>query len=280
MTKLISGARLISAVTEQTFIMDGDPRSVENVKYDFHMGSRLLKAALGQPVEYSEVPPDKRFVDPGEVVFVLTKERLCLPSNIIATLTPKRKLAHGGIIILGGLAVDPLYRGVLLVGLYNFSSTPFPLMPGKKLIGAMFYELDPEDVHEDTPTPKEINDFPDELVALIRNYHPIELNSLGDRVAEISRELNNLRSELISDKEWREEFKSSLDQHNNQLGLLIKGLEDERDVRQTADDKLRDKLESMSNMFFGLRLGWAIVAAFALALLGAAVGPIVTEWLK
>ncbi len=146
MPSLMSGSRLKEAIQNNTFIHDGDPLSVEAVKYDFHMGSMVLKAEYGQPINIEEIPQNKRFVYPGEVAFVLTRERLELPGNMIATLTPKRKLAHDGIIVLGGLTVDPKYRGVLLIGLYNFSSTPFPLRPGKKLIGAVFYELGQDEV--------------------------------------------------------------------------------------------------------------------------------------
>ena len=66
------------------------------------------------------IPEVDRFVEPGEVVFVLTEERLDLPRNMIAVLSQKRKLFNQGIQVLGGFCIDPLYRGKLLVGLYNF----------------------------------------------------------------------------------------------------------------------------------------------------------------
>jgi dCTP deaminase len=146
MPRLITGERLKQAVEGGTFIINGDPSGVEAVKYDFHMGSSVLKALYGQPKDIDKIPEEERWVDPGEAVFLLTREKLDLPANMIAILTPKRKLAHSGIMMLGGLAVDPCYKGHLLLGLYNFSSTKYPLRPGAKLIAAVFYELDGPEV--------------------------------------------------------------------------------------------------------------------------------------
>ena len=269
MATLIGGEQLRLAVADQSFIKNGQPESVEAVKYDFRMGTRVLKAAYGQPVELGEIPQEKRFVDPGEAVFVLTQERLELPEDMVATLTPKRKLAHSGILVLGGFAIDPLYKGVLLLGLYNFSSTPFALRPGKKIIGALFYKVENEEYAGGSPIPQEISDFPDELVSLIRNYKPVELNGLGDVVQSLRRDLHILRDEVTSDKSWRDDFKSSIQQHNNQLGQLIDSLKEERNNRVREDEKLRDKLDSMSNMFVGIRWAWLALGALVMAVIGA-----------
>jgi dUTPase len=67
--------------------------------------------------------------------------------------------------------IDPLYRGNLLVGLYNFSSTRRPLQAGKKLVAVVFYRLLPTETAEFV-RPEEIDDFPDALVRVMRNYTP------------------------------------------------------------------------------------------------------------
>lgn len=45
----------------------------------------------------------KAVVEPGEVVFVLSRERLVLPPNVYAQLSPKRSLAQDGIELMGGI---------------------------------------------------------------------------------------------------------------------------------------------------------------------------------
>jgi len=203
-TTLVTGDRLRKAVEHGTFIKGGDVSSVEGVKYDLRMGSRVLKAAYSQPINMDELPAIERSamsVDPGEAVFVLTQKHLDLPANSIAILSPKRRLAHGGIIVLGGLSVDPLYNGPLWIGLYNFSSTPFPLHAGRKIIAAMFYELSGSELADfSVPDAAGTGDFPDELITLIKNYKPIELKSLADSLASTQKRLDDLTNELRDDR--------------------------------------------------------------------------------
>lgn len=185
------------------------------------------------------------------------------------SLIPKRKLAHSGIHVLGGLAVDPLYQGVLVVGLHNFSSTRFPLQPNKKLIAAMFYKLSDAEIDREARTPEEITDFPDELIALIRSYKPVEINGLGDRVADLSKELAALKLEILSDKDWREDFKRSLAEQHSQVKDLLNALNMEQANRKEEDEKIKSKLENMAKSFFALGLAKSAVVCIILILLGA-----------
>jgi hypothetical protein len=163
---------------------------------------------------------------------------------MIAVLSPKRKLSHQGIQILGGFCIDPLYRGRLLVGLYNFSSTRFPLIPHKKLVAAMFYELEAQELG-DFPTPESpVEDFPDELVRLIQSYKPIAPQGLQEALNETRRELAELKTEITSGREWQREFRSSLQAHSTQIEKLLEGLREEKDNRVAAqrdfDNRLKD----------------------------------------
>jgi deoxycytidine triphosphate deaminase len=86
--KLITGERLGKAITSDGFIKDGSPTCVEGAKYDFRMSPLILKASFGSPVNIDKLPEDQRAgvkVEPGEVVFVRTIEKLELPNNIIAS---------------------------------------------------------------------------------------------------------------------------------------------------------------------------------------------------
>src|SRR5713226_4940193 len=172
----ITGEHLLRAVETQTFIKNGIPACAEGIKYDFRMGSQVLKAKFGRPMDIDKIDEGLKpemAIEPGEVVFVLTEESLELPDNIMAHLMPKRKLSHEGILVLGGFCVDPLYSGKLLIGLYNFSSSRWVLDPGKKLIAAVFYELQ-ESERGAFPKPDiSVTDFPGELVRLISSYQPI-----------------------------------------------------------------------------------------------------------
>jgi hypothetical protein len=75
----------------------------------------------------------------------------------------------------------------------------------------MFYELDADEADQfEEPETTEIDDFPDELVALINQYRPVELKGLQDDLLETKRELRALKTDIATDKTWRDDFKRDL----------------------------------------------------------------------
>src|SRR5712692_596472 len=101
----ITGDHLRRAVETQTFIKNGLAENAEGIKYDFRMGSQVLKAKFGRSMDMAKMSEEQKaemVIESGEVVFVLTEESLELPDNIMAHLMPKRKLSHEGILVLGG----------------------------------------------------------------------------------------------------------------------------------------------------------------------------------
>jgi deoxycytidine triphosphate deaminase len=281
MASLITGERLQKAVEGGTFIKNGLLKSVEGAKYDFRMSPIVLKSSFVTPVNIERLPEDKRaqaVVEPGEVVFVKTMELLDLPNSMIATLSPKRKLSHLGIIALGGFAVDPKYKGPLYIGLYNFSSTAFPLIPGRKLIAAMFYNLGIDELTEfpDLQPISDQDEFPDDLISLIRNYKPVELKGLTEAVFHLQGQFNTLQDEVRDDRTWKKEFRDAQDQQTKQIDKLLEGLQDEKAIRKEEDFALRSKLEGMSNLFVGTKLIWRItwtIAAIIIGILAGYYGP-------
>lgn len=283
MAKVVTGDALKRAVESQSFIKGGNLSCAEGLKYDFRLGTRILKASLSQPVDMNSLPEVERgamAVDPGEVLFVLTEERVELPSNMMAQLSPKRKLSHEGILVLGGLCINPLYRGKLLVGLYNFSSTRFPLRPGKKLIAAVFYELIEEEIGQFEPIETSIEDFPDELVRLIQNYRPVVLQTLQESLSETQRQLTALRNEITSGLDWQKQFQSSLDRHDGQIDKLLRGLGDEKDNRKEAERDFREQISAIQSRTWKLaaQLG-AIIGGIAMVV-GSVVAALVAHFMK
>ncbi|HEX3664377.1 MAG TPA: hypothetical protein VHU23_03990 [Rhizomicrobium sp.] len=280
MPTLVTEARLRAAIKDGTYLSGGDPAAVEGIKYDFHTGQRILKAAYRKPIDLDSLPTAERnqlFIAPGEIVFVLTKERLNLPSNLMALLSPKRKLSHSGILVFGGQAIDPRYSGPLWFGMYNFSSTPFPLEADRKVIAATFYELEGDEV-ADFPVPEacKIDDFPPELVALVNQYKPVEVKGIQDELERLKHDFQALKLDITTDKTWRDTFKGDLvelklavAETNKSINRLGENLDKETQLRAAEDKAIDTRLTSMSNMFFGLNLVRTIIAALLLVGLGA-----------
>ena len=146
MSKVITEKEIKNWIESGTNIQEGSLDCAEGIKYDFRLGSKFLKAYFGRVMDYetdlkSAEDIRRAVVEPGEVVFVLSRERLVLPRNVYAQLSPKRSLSQDGIELMGGLTIDPGYEGYLVFGLRNVAGTPYPLAPGTKIVGANFFEL-------------------------------------------------------------------------------------------------------------------------------------------
>lgn len=282
MAHLITGERLRQAVQNETFIKGGDPYCAEGVKYDFRLSSHILKASFKRPVDaqkLSETEKKELVIEPGEMVFALTEERLALPADMIAELSPKRKMSHAGVLVIGGFCIDPLYEGPLLVGLYNFSSTPFLLVPSKKVIAATFYQLD-ESERNDFPRPERFEGFPEDLLQVMQKYQPTSVPTLAEAVAKLRTELEGLRTEIQSHDQWYRRFEESLERHDKQIGELITSLTAEKDTRRAGEDKLTEALHKIEGTLSWLRgAAWVVSIIISVAVV-AIVIPLILPWLS
>lgn len=255
MSGILSEKELKLAVENNSFIKNGDIANCEGLKYDFRVSNRVLRADFSRPLEFKTAnanEQEKLVIEPGEVAFVMTEETLDLPNNIFCQLSSKRKLSHGGIIILGGFTVDPNYKGKLIFGLYNISSRKYPIIPGKKLVAGIFYQLESTEISEKPLVPEAINDFPDDLLAMIKEYKPLvdsSIAALSDNMNSMKDEIRNLKERLDEDKKWSDEFKRGLTENNaqikalgEQISTLTENLQLEADERKKETSSLREKL--------------------------------------
>lgn len=240
---MVTGEALRDAVKRQSFIKGGDPDSVEGVKYDFRLGTQILMAG-GSPIDttqLSAIERSKLSIGPGEVVFALSEETLDLPANMFAQLSPKRKISHAGVLTIGGFCVDPGYKGYLLLGLYNFSSTPFKLMPGKKVVAATFHELEERDGKLTGKVPESLMEFPLDLIQTMEKYKPEGSGTFNEAIKALKADLESLRADVNK----HDRFEEVLTRHDTQIEKLLSGLTVEADARKSGDDKLSKTVESM-----------------------------------
>jgi len=248
MATLLGNPELKIAVSSSGFIKNGNQDNIDGLKYDFSLSSRILKAKFKQPIDISALPETRKVdlvIEPGEVVFVLTQEILALPDDIMAVLIPKRKLSHDGIMILGGLSVDPLYDGRLLIGLYNLSSSAYPIIPGRKLIAAQFYRLSENEKLDISKPQVRITDFPDDLIRLMQNYRPVSSEALMNSVSTLESKFDNLLQEFRSKDDWFNKLQDSMDKQEKTVDKILEGLEKEVSDRRSSDLEVERKVEGM-----------------------------------
>ena len=181
-----------------------------------------LTLESGRPRDIDQ-SKENAVIKPGEIAFVMTEETLDLPDDVYCQLSTKRKLSLDGIVILGGLIIDPNYKGKLIFGLYNLSSRNYPLLPGRKLIAGVFYKLD----RKSDKLPEPISNFPDDLIKIMADTRPNTINNvntaidnINNTIAELRNDMQAIKNQLAHDDKWKADFQNGL----TEIRLLIKDM--------------------------------------------------------
>ena len=280
MSKVISGKRLKEAIINNELLSGGDVSNCDGIKYDFRLDECILKPKFGIPVNYSSFPVEKQgtelVVSPGEMVFVMSKETLNLPENVFSQLSPRRRMTEFGIVTLGGLAIDPGYSGKLLFGLYNISSENFKLVPNAKLVGAVFYELENDELLADYIPPKAIDGYSSSLVEKIAKYQPVGITTLEEAVKEIEKQLEIFKKGLSQNTDAVEELEKlmrqtskNIDRISEDVSTLSESLKLEVAARKSISKEVDTKIATLKG---ALWLATAIGATVATLLIGYLTG--------
>lgn len=249
MAKVISGAELRELIENGEILQNADIKCAEGIKYDFRLGSKLLKSYFGDPVDIEKdlvtvEEKNKAVVEPGEVVFVLSQERIVLPKDIYIQLSPKRSLSQDGIELLGGLTVDPRYEGYLVFGLKNVAGKPYKLRVGTKIVGANFFRLSDSELVDEGHIPNSIEDFPQRLQELIDKYEPVNPQNLAEELRNLQKAFEESQSKLTEDVQYLKEQVSSFVTELSRES--VKREEENKSLTEKVND-VKGKVEILTN---------------------------------
>ncbi len=76
---------------------------------------------------------------PNVYYTIKTIEKVNMPENLLAIMTPRSTLFRSGVYIFGG-QTPPGYKGALIMGIYNFRKVPFKLEMGSRIVHIMFFQ--------------------------------------------------------------------------------------------------------------------------------------------
>lgn len=279
MSTVLTERELKAAVAEGRLILDGKDGSVEGLKYDFALGPWMLFGGKA-PINAANLSENERanlVVKPGELVYVMSEEKLELPPDVKADLSLKRKISHLGIMVLGGSSVDPGYKGRLVFALYNLSTRPFPLQMGRKLIAAQFYKLSPEETPPPgTRVPEALYEFPNDLVQLMQIYQPATTEGLRQLVNELTESLEDLRHQVQTKEEWFDRFQRSLDTVTQSVATLTQNVDK---LREGLLEEVSARKVGVANIAAGVRVNNALIGT-GIAVVAAVVGGIIVHVMK
>lgn len=129
----------------KSVITDFDENQVDANAYNLRMGNVLFKTAeiTGQHQGKLRLKDKESFVIPaGQFAFLLTKEEVNIPRNVMAFISMRTRIKYQGLINVSGFHVDPGYKGKLIYAVYNASPSPVQLSEDDPAFKIWFCSLD------------------------------------------------------------------------------------------------------------------------------------------
>jgi len=176
---------------------------VQPASYDLRVGTKILASPispekLGKAV-FLNKENSSYDVQSGQMVGVISHERLELPLELCGRFGIRSYFARRGIDAFGGLQLDPGYRGRLTLNLLNVGPEPIKLNLDELLFSIEFEKLDePAEVPYSGPY-QDQDDFPEEQYNYILQAHTTslaEIPMLRMDVARLSGVIEELEESL------------------------------------------------------------------------------------
>ena len=180
-----------------------DERLVEPASYDLRLGNKILASPisqdlLGEVVELTSSRPGYQVL-PGQMVGVLSAERLGLPLDLIGRFGIRSTFTRRGVIAFGGLQLDPGFHGRLTMNLLNTGPEPIILQYNEPFFSVEFHRLErPAEVGYSGEYQLQ-DDFPSdqyEYILSARTTSLAEIPSLRKDVARLSVLIEELEERL------------------------------------------------------------------------------------
>ena len=197
---VLSDAQIKRLVEAGDLIIDPfDETLVQPATYDLRLGSKILASPLspdirGQIVLLNDKSPSYN-IQSGQMVSVISGERLRLPLNICGTFGIRSSFAWRGLNDFGGIQLDPGWNGHLIMNLLNVGPEPVPVTVDVPLFSIEFQTLDePAEKGYDGPNQGQ-DDFPADLYDHILSARTTSLAEIPTLRQEVAR-LNVLIEEL------------------------------------------------------------------------------------
>ena len=208
--------------------------------YDLKIGSKILASPtgptqLGKVIQLSQEKPCYS-VESGQMVGVMSFERLELSKQLSARFGIRSSFARMGLNAFGGLQLDPGFKGRLIMNLLNVGPEPIPINFNELLFSVEFTSLDEPAERGYSGPYQNQDDFPAEQYNYILCAHTTSLAEIPSLRMEIAR-LRNVIEEGLPDPDQGLKLKPEI------RDRLKKSQELENTVLISLED-IRKKIES------------------------------------
>ena len=131
------------AILDKGFIKNGCESNLKNSTYDITVSDIF---PVGKDIHKNERPATY-FLEPREMVWVLSKEEFELPNNVTGLATLRTSYTRSGLLALNVGIIDPMFSGPISTALINFSDRPRRIDVGDKFFRIAFIEHDGVSAH-------------------------------------------------------------------------------------------------------------------------------------
>ncbi len=176
-----------------------DPKQVQPASYDLRIGTKILASPispekLGNVVILNTEKPSYDIL-PGQMVGVLSLERLEFPLEFCGRFGIRSSFARFGLNAFGGLQLDPGFRGRLTMNLLNVGPEPITVNLNDLIFTVEFQRLDEVAEAPYSGPYQDQDDFPEDQYNFIMSAHTTSLAEIPTLRMEVAR-LSNVIEEL------------------------------------------------------------------------------------
>ncbi|MGA2367677.1 MAG: hypothetical protein ABSF74_03765 [Dehalococcoidia bacterium] len=178
-----------------------NPLQLQPASYDLRVSSKILVSPinpeqLGRVIILSEDRPVYKVLS-GQMIGVLSNERLSLPLDMCGRFGIRSYFARRGINAFGGLQLDPGFNGRLTMSLLNAGPEPVPISLNDLLFSVEFEKLEVKADKAYSGPYQNQDDFPEDQYNYILSAHTTILTEIPTLRSEIKR-LSNIIEEFDS----------------------------------------------------------------------------------
>jgi len=142
------------SILDRGLVTGGGTSNLKNSTYDLTVGE-IVPIGKRAMKERQRNPTLSYFLDPREMVWVLSKEEFNIPATVTGLATLRTTFTKQGILALNVGIIDPFFQGPISTALINFSDQPRRIAVGDKFFRVAFFEH--EDVTPHHPSTESVS---------------------------------------------------------------------------------------------------------------------------
>ncbi len=181
---VLSDAEICERIRKNELVPGGDKALAQECSYSFLPGKAFLPGTDKPAVDFLWSPAETRVVvEPGKMVWVRTRDRVKIPTNIVGFWWQTNTLSRKGLMLVNMSMVEPGYAGDLACLFVNFGSSSV-IIDAKTVVAKMVFVDMRGPAHQSFEGVKTREEYDRELAQLAINQ-PSSFLQVGDMMTSL-----------------------------------------------------------------------------------------------